>query len=130
MTDPQSLAEIARHMAARGIEVLEVRSGDRHYRLVAEAEAAPVAAAPPSPPPAGHFTKAAGIGRLRFHHPQRGRPETGNGAVRKGQVLAYLQAGLLLQPVLAPCDGTIGPALAEEGALLGHGDKVFAIRPG
>lgn len=127
MIPPHDLADLARRLAAAGIAELEVRAGPDRWRLVVEAAPPPAVAMAARPPEA--FALAAGIGRLRLAHPRGGRPAAEGDAVRRGQVVAWLQAGPLLQPVLAGDDGRLGPPLLAEDALVGHGDRVFAVLP-
>ncbi|CAN7189940.1 hypothetical protein LJR030_000418 [Rhizobium sp. LjRoot30] len=88
-------------------------------------------AALPSPEPAARISRAkiqaphAGLFRLR--HPLDDAPAAAAPRpVRKGDIVAYLQVGALLRPVVAPQDGRIGQPLVAEGAVTGYCSPLFA----
>ncbi|MBY6092870.1 biotin/lipoyl-containing protein [Maritimibacter alkaliphilus] len=134
---PAQLSTLAAEMRAHGITELDLRlpGGDR-IRLKAPAPAAPVATAavPPAtstpPAPSAQTIAAPGPGRLMFTHPARTQPAACPGdRVAPGDIVAWLAVESLISPVTAPAAGTLGAALAEEGALLGYGSPVFALVP-
>lgn len=71
---------------------------------------------------------APGVGLFLTRHPLRDAPLADPGRrVRAGQTVALLRIGLLLRPVTAPAAGHLGPALAEEGVMVGYGIPLFHL---
>lgn len=50
--------------------------------------------------------------------------------VQAGELLALLQIGLLLTPVLAPVNGMLGPCLQVSGTQVGYGARLFEFLAG
>jgi acetyl-CoA carboxylase biotin carboxyl carrier protein len=50
--------------------------------------------------------------------------------VEKGAVIGLLQVGVLLIPVVAPCDGRVVGHLVAEGAIAGYGTRLVALTAG
>jgi acetyl-CoA carboxylase biotin carboxyl carrier protein len=72
--------------------------------------------------------KAPHAGVLLTTHPLRSTSLVRSGdQVKKGQVIALLQAGPLLQSIVAPCTGTVLSMPAPEGALVGYGTTLFVL---
>jgi acetyl-CoA carboxylase biotin carboxyl carrier protein len=72
---------------------------------------------------------APGMGILRLSHPQRDEPFIAPGAnVEKGQVMAFLRNGILLDEVTADRAGRVISVLAEEGDLIGYGQPLFELQ--
>ena len=88
-------------------------------------------AASPSQEPASRASRpkiqAPHAGLFRSRHPLDDTPAAATPRpVRKGDIVAYLQVGALLRPVVAPQDGRIGPPLVAEGAVTGYCSPLFA----
>ena len=79
--------------------------------------------------PEGRVLRAAAIGRLRLRHPEAAADAEAGfpRAVSCGDIVAFLEAGGCLRPVLAEADCTIGAPLLAEGSLVGYGTPVFAL---
>ena len=108
------------------------------YQTVAQAPAAPAAAAAGEPavleptsedvdlaivksPIVGTFYRASEPGAPPF-------VETGQ-SVRKGQVLCIIEAMKLMNEVNAECDGELVKVYVENGQAVQYGERLFAIRP-
>ncbi len=73
--------------------------------------------------------RAAALGRLHLRHPEAA-PDAELGfprAVARGNIVAFLEAGGCLRPILAEEDCTIGDPLLAEGSLVGYGTPVFPL---
>lgn len=74
------------------------------------------------------WVKAPGVGRFHHGHPVTGQPITTPGQrVEAGQIVGLLQIGSCLRPVMASHVGVIGPAVAEDGALVGYGAILYPL---
>jgi acetyl-CoA carboxylase biotin carboxyl carrier protein len=108
------------------------------YQTVAQAPAAPAAAAAGEPavleptsedvdlaivksPIVGTFYRASEPGAPPF-------VETGQ-SVRKGQVLCIIEAMKLMNEINAECDGELVKVYVENGQAVQYGERLFAIRP-
>ena len=56
-----------------------------------------------------------------LRHPEAADAPVFPRAVTKGDIVAFLQAGPLLLPVVAEADGSIGEPLVTDGGLIGYG---------
>ena len=84
---------------------------------------------PAHPGAAPRQIRAPAIGRLRLRHPAAA-PDPGDDAprfVRAGDIVAYLEAGLALRPVVAEADGRLGASLQPDGSLVGYGTPLFTL---
>ncbi|MDX8534140.1 biotin attachment protein [Mesorhizobium sp. VK25A] len=72
--------------------------------------------------------RAPGVGTFRLVHPTTGHPVIERGQpVRKGEVVGVLQIGSCLKGVVAPADGALGAALAEDGAVVGYSTPLYEL---
>lgn len=135
---PDQIQQIAAWLAATDIGLLELRGPGlmlqlRHDRagveIVESDDAiAPDAAALPAAPDVTTVT-AASVGVFLHRHPLRLDALAVPGAtVRSGQALGLLQIGSLLLPVPAPADATVHDLLASDGAVVGYGAALVALR--
>ncbi len=70
--------------------------------------------------------KALHVGLVRFTHPGASESlATAGMSVEAGAIVALLQVGPCLRPVIAPQAGVIGRPLVREGDLAGYGTPVF-----
>ncbi|MFG1270735.1 acetyl-CoA carboxylase biotin carboxyl carrier protein [Xanthobacter versatilis] len=128
---PSEIAYLAKLMAERGVTRVEVDAkGERYVLVVDAARPEPAIPAPDAKPQVqdGSSACAAAPGRFLSAHPARDRPEVSPGsAIRAGQILAYLEAGDLVLPVIAPWDGKAGEMLASDGTLVGYGTPLVRL---
>lgn len=124
------LSDLALYMAGKGIELVEVAADGERYQLALDANARHSEVNRLSNRIFAPFIRSMAIGRLRTTHPLRTRPEIRVGAaVRKDQIVAYIEAGELLLPVIAANDGVVLRQLEPEGTLVGYGTRLFALDP-
>ncbi|MGY4802421.1 hypothetical protein [Teichococcus aerofrigidensis] len=134
-----SLAGLLALMRATGVTELELAEGDTALRLSLPARplAGAVPEATPRAAPAVETVHAVAFGILLLRHPAETRdpPAAGDGGagagdtVARGDILAYLAVGPLLQPVVAPCDGAIEAVRGRDGEIAGFGAPLFDILP-
>lgn len=128
---PDEIERLALAAQRAGMERLEVTQDGciLRIRLAAVRPAALVdlvAAAPMRATRRG--VRAPGVGRFRHRHPLTGQPVTTPGQhVQAGQIVGLLEIGPCLRSVPAPHEGVIGPAIAEDGAVVGFGTLLFAL---
>ncbi len=117
------IADLVAHMRSVGVTEIEIAEGDAALRLVAPEETvrAPAAAGPT-------IVKATACGIFLPGHPARSGTPVGAGIVA-GEVLAVIATGPLLQPVVAPCDGTGLRLLATAGQRVDFGTDLLALAP-
>jgi acetyl-CoA carboxylase biotin carboxyl carrier protein len=127
----EEIERLAAMCAAAGIGEIEVAEAGFALRLrMASAAAAPAASMPETSnvESASKGVRSPGVGVFRLAHPATGRPVAEPGqAVRKGDIIGVLQVGPLLKAVIAPADGVLGAALAEDGAIVGYGTPLYAL---
>ena len=128
------IARLIRRLEQSGITELEVSDGLSSLKL----RLGPVEAPPRAPgllaveargSGGGRSLRAASIGRLRLSHPEAA-PDPPPGfprSVASGAIVAFLEAGGCLRPILADADCTIGAPLLAEGSLVGYGMPVFPL---
>jgi acetyl-CoA carboxylase biotin carboxyl carrier protein len=131
--DSAGLADLAGRLQgwqqATDIGLLELRGPGVFIRLQApagaQASAAHVAASEALQQPA-RTVRAGSVGVLRLSHPLRAQPLVQRGqTVSAGQTLALLQIGAVLLPVGAPCAGTLGQWLTQDGVVVGYGQALI-----
>ena len=95
--------------------------------LAERAAGTPTVDASPPTPPATPTLRAKAIGLLRLRHPEAANAPVFPRAVMEGDIVAFLQAGPLLLPVVAEADGSIGEPLVADGGLVGYGTPLFPL---
>ena len=125
--------QLAAWLAQTNIGLLELRGpGGIHLCLVNRAGHVE-AAAPGHAPRADHAAQpvpAPMVGVVLHAHPQHDAPLAAPGQpVTAGQVIALIQVGALLLPVVAPCDGMVTQRHVPEGATVGWGTPLVDIVP-
>lgn len=112
--------------ASAGIDEIEVSEAGFSLRLRVQAAVTETPAAAAEAVFKG--VRAPGVGVFRLDHPTTGRPVAEPGqTVRKGETVGVLQVGPCLKAVLAPADGVLGAALAEDGAVVGYGTPLYEL---
>ncbi|MFZ6762292.1 hypothetical protein [Pseudoroseomonas sp. WGS1072] len=127
-----SLAGLLALMRATGVTELELAEGDTALRLSLPSRplAGAVPEATPRAAPAVETVHAVAFGILLLRHPAETRdPPAAGDTVARGDILAYLAVGPLLQPVVAPCDGAIEAVRGRDGEIAGFGAPLFDILP-
>ena len=130
-----TLEEIER-LAARcveaGIAEIELTQAGFSLRLrleIAGAEAPRAAAAAAQVETTVKGVRAPGVGVFRIDHPATGRPVAEPGQrVGKGETVGLLQVGPCLKAVVAPAGGVLGPALVEDGTVVGYGVPLYDLK--
>jgi acetyl-CoA carboxylase biotin carboxyl carrier protein len=70
--------------------------------------------------------RAPNAGVLRFAHPSLKEQWASEGAhVQKSAIVAFLEVGPCVRPIITPEDCMIGRALAQDGCLVGYGAPIF-----
>ena len=126
----EEIERLAAWCASAGIGEIELAEAGFSLRLHVQAVAeTPVAAAePPKAETVFKGVRAPGVGVFRLDHPTTGRPIAEPGqTVRKGETVGVLQVGPCLKAVVAPADGVLGAALAEDGAVVGYGTPLYEL---
>jgi len=127
---PDDLAEIAAAMAAAGIARFELDGPDVHLVLGRGTALVPEDASATNESAEVIAVTAPGVGTFLRAHPLHNRPLADHGeTVAAGQAVALLQVGALLVPVASPAGGVIVDAAAEDGTLVGYGDRLFDLSP-
>ena len=75
---------------------------------------------------------APAIGRLLLRHPEAALSDDGSfpRSIRSGDIVAFLDCGVILRPVVADRDGRIGAPMQTEGDLVGFGTPLFEYLSG
>jgi len=89
--------------------------------------AEPAAARAVASPAAIIRAAAAGIFRAA-NSPDHGISSSPGDALEAGQIVAFLQIGPCLRPVVSPGAGTLGLALVRDGDLVGFGVPLFHLQ--
>lgn len=123
--------------AGRGLAVLDYAEGGARLSVSFAAPGRP-AAAQGSGSPADRAAKplaalpaacvsAPGVGFFRARHPAGGSLPAEGDQVAAGTVVAFIQAGPVLEAVVAGQAGRLGARLVAEGAGVGFGTPLFDI---
>ena len=118
------IADLVAHMRSVGVTEIEIAEGDAALRLVAPEEGVSASAAAAGPT----IVKATACGIFLPGHPARTGKPVGAGIVA-GEVVAVIATGPLLQPVVAPSDGTGLRLLATAGQRVDFGTDLLALAP-
>lgn len=125
---PDQIEAWARRLSELGLAELSVTEGDS--RLTLRRASGPVAAKAPPAAPETCVVSAPYFGHLHLRHPQRQVPEAPSGAaVTEGKIVAYVEVGGQLHPVVADRAGRLARWLVEDGALVGYGAALAEIAP-
>jgi len=127
----EEIERLATWCAAAGISEIELAEAGFSLCLrVQPADSQPraEAAGAPKAEPVLRTVHAPGVGVFRLVHPTTGHPVIERGQpVRKGETIGVLQVGPCLKGVVAPADGALGAALAEDGAVVGYGTPLYEL---
>lgn len=119
------IAELVAHMRRAGVAEIEVSEGDAALRI-----AVPEEGARPAPAAAGPtVVKATACGIFQPCHPARPDTPAVGATVGAAEVVAVIATGVLLQPVVAPCAGTVLRFLANPGQRVDFGTGLLALAP-
>ncbi len=122
----EEIEAVVRRLDDKGIATADIRVGPARLRLrfVTEEKPEPAPIEPPAP-----LIAAPSPGRFRPRHPLEAAPRFAEGdRLRKGEVIAYVEANGLLLPAVAAADLTLGPALMEDGEAVGWGTPLYETR--
>lgn len=130
--EPGTIADLAAHLERNNVSAIEIETPDGSLKIVTMAGGQAPAEERPSgavkvpvgtrdilarAPMAGIFTPA---------HPQRpDRAVQAGQSVVKGEIFAFVTAGLVIVPVIAEKAGTVGEIVAEAGTLVGYGSTLL-----
>lgn len=133
----EKIEALLRMAANRGLAALDYAEGGTRLSVSFAAPGGPAAAedagiplngaAKPRPAAPSACIPAPGVGFFRACHPAGGTLPAEGEQVAAGTVVAFLQAGPVLQPVVAGSAGTLGARLVVEGAGVGFGTPLFAL---
>ncbi|MDX8513046.1 acetyl-CoA carboxylase biotin carboxyl carrier protein [Mesorhizobium captivum] len=127
----EEIEKLAAWCAAAGVSEIELAEAGFSLRLhIQFGKAEPCATVPEAPKAEAAFkgVRAPGVGVFRLVHPTTGHPVMEPGQpVRKGETVGVLQIGPCLNAVVAPANGTLGTALAEDGAVVGYGTPLYEL---
>lgn len=128
LSDADILA-LAQSMRRAGVRSLEVDAPGQRLRLkLAASDLAPTSSAESMTGERSTIVKAESMGYFRATHPDGLFPAREVGAtVDRAQILAFLQVGLLLLPVIASQPGRLARILAVDNSLVGYGTPLFEI---
>lgn len=125
---PDDVARIAAAAERAGVAALDLVLGACRLSLRWDGPAAlPPPAPEPDMRPAPIRAPAAGV--FRPLHPALPPGSAAPRPVSAGAVVAFLQVGACLRPVLAAAAGMPGPALVRDGDLVGYGTPLFGTSP-
>lgn len=125
MIEVKDIAGLARFAAAHGIGELVVETRGRRIGLRLMPPLPAPTAAEPRGRPATVAVASPSMGILRTG-PDTPAPGT---AVARGALLGRIQLGPALLAVRSPADGILRDGGIPDGALVGHGDRLFEIEP-
>ena len=133
----QAWPQIAAWLAAADVDCIGIETGAVVLRMVRgsrgyQLQTAGAHASAPAFDSAGPLAVTAHVaGIFLTRHPAGGGkfPVQGD-RVQAGELLALLQIGLVLTPVLAPVDGTLGRCLQSTGTQVGYGARLIELLAG
>lgn len=128
----EDLQSVIALMKRHGIAAFDYEHGSVQLHLTLGADATGAATA--APVAAGTSTadtiRSPGVGIVLHAHPAKAGPAPAlPRKAAKGDVVAYIKAGLTLRCVVATRDCHIHRALAAEGTGVGYGDALFEVAP-
>ncbi len=119
---PDEITELVAHMRRTGIAEIEIAEGCAALRVAVPQEVA--AAQPVAVGPTIMTATACGI--FLPGPPVRAALSIGS-LVAAGEIVAFIAAGPLLQPVVAPCAGTLLRLLCASGQRVDYGTELLAL---
>jgi acetyl-CoA carboxylase biotin carboxyl carrier protein len=129
--------QIAAWLAEADVDCIELQTGAVVLRMVRgsqgyQLQTADASASAPSFSPASPLAVTAQVaGIFLTRHPAGGGKFPAQGDhVQAGELLALLQIGLVLTPVLAPVNGTLGRCLQASGTQVGYGARLIELLAG
>lgn len=128
----EDILVLSQAMRRAGVHALEVDAPGQRLRLRFEAsDLAPSPSVETMAAEPRTLVMAEAVGYFRATHPDGlfTVPKVG-AAVDRGRILAFLQVGLLLLPVIASRPGRLARILAVDESLVGYGTPLFEISYG
>lgn len=123
------IARLVEHMRRTGVAEIEIEDGDEALRVVLpEVAERSVSMTVSEPTSEQTIVTASACGTFLPGHPARESSSIG-GRVDAGEILGVLALGPLLQPVVAPCTGTLTRLLSPRGQRVDFGTPLFALAP-
>ncbi|MFT9256546.1 MAG: biotin/lipoyl-containing protein [Acetobacter sp.] len=131
------LRDITAGMRQAGVALLDYDDGQTRLLLrLAPAGSAENAVLAPATQPAQALKEtqepvfSPDMGVFHTRHPSSGENGVAVGAtVSKGQIMAFVDVGRIVLPVVAPVDGHVVTVRAVEGQVIGFHDVVFEMEP-
>lgn len=131
-TEPGTIADLAAHLERNNVSAIEIETLDGSLKIVAladgqaPAEQRPIEAAKAPVKTGDILARAPMAGIFTPTHPQRPDQAAQTGqSVTKGEIVAFMTAGLVIVPVIAENTGTVSEIVAEAGALVGYGSPLL-----
>ncbi|MCZ7480897.1 MULTISPECIES: biotin/lipoyl-containing protein [Rhizobium/Agrobacterium group] len=129
---PGTIADLAAHLERNNVSAIEIETPDGSLKIVGMAgDQTPAALRPietnKAPVKTGDIlARAPMAGIFTPAHPQRpDRVVQAGQSVVKGEIVAFVTAGLVLVPVIAEKAGTVSEIVAETGTLVGYGSTLL-----
>nr|WP_295977155.1 biotin/lipoyl-containing protein [uncultured Agrobacterium sp.] len=131
-TEPGTIADLAAHLESNNVSAIEIETLDGSLKIVAlaggqaPAGERPIEAAKAPVKTGDILARAPMAGIFTPTHPQRpDRVVQAGQSVTKGEIVAFMTAGLVIVPVIAENTGTVSEIVAETGVLVGYGSPLL-----
>jgi len=119
------IAKLVEHMRRTGVAEIEISDGGEALRVALPEAAAPAAVTPSEPT----IVTATACGTFLPGLPGREESLSIGARVDSGGVMGVVALGPLLQPVVAPCAGTLARLLCLPGQHVDFGTPLLALAP-
>ncbi|MBP8940201.1 MAG: hypothetical protein KBG72_17080 [Agrobacterium sp.] len=131
-SEPGTIADLAAHLERNNVFAIEIETPDGSLKIVAlahgqaPAEQRPIGATKAPVKTGNILARAPMAGIFTPAHPQRPDRVVQLGqSVTKGEIVAFVTAGLVIVPVIADKAGTVSEIVAEAGTLVGYGSTLL-----
>jgi biotin carboxyl carrier protein len=123
--------QIAQWISTTDICLVEIDGPDVQLRLTRRVAATSGQHTTSQASPVTAIIEATGPGRFLSSHPLRPKQRLVNGhAIKRGDIVGYLQIGAILTAVVAPAAGLLNRWIVADGDLVGHGQPLAEILHG